>query len=103
MTGWTLGILYSNTAKPFLYGIDKKEVIPYIDKDEFIQAIRIYACSFRERIKRSQDCLGSQTYGILTICRAFYTIKTGAQTSKLAAALWAMDFLPEYRELITNP
>ncbi len=83
-----------------LYGIDKKEIIPHIEKQEFIQTITMYAQSFRERIRTCKDSCYSQAYVILTLCRALYTVKTGEQISKPAAARWAMDFLPEYGELI---
>lgn len=85
-----------------LYGIDKAEVIPHIDKNEFIQTICNYARGFREQVKGSENCSASQAYAILTMCRALHTLKTGEQASKLFAAHWAMDFLPEYRELIEN-
>lgn len=85
-----------------LYGTDKAEVIPYIDKNEFIQTICNYARGFREQVKGSENCRASQAYAILTMCRALYALKTGGQASKLAAAKWAMDFLPEYWELIEN-
>jgi len=96
LDAWYLIQQYGKT----LYGMDKKEVIPHIDKEEFVQAIRSYAHRFRERIKGYKNCLGSQAYGVLTMCRALYTVKTGEQISKLAAAHWAMDLLPEYRKLI---
>jgi hypothetical protein len=85
-----------------LYGIDKAEVLPPIEKSEFIQTVCGYAGSFRERIKASRHHRYSQAYAILTLCRALYTLKNGEQVSKLAAARWAMDYLPEYRELISN-
>lgn len=44
----------------------------------------------------------SQAYAILTLCRALYTLKNKEQVSKLAAAHWATDFLPEYRNIISN-
>ncbi|MBP3604172.1 MAG: DUF4111 domain-containing protein [Lachnospiraceae bacterium] len=83
-----------------LYGIDKNKVIPHIEKQEFIQMICKYAQSFRERIRTCKESCYSQAYAILTLCRALYTVRTGEQISKPAAARWAMDFLPEYRELI---
>jgi hypothetical protein len=85
-----------------LFGIDKAEAIPRIEKSEFIQTICSYARSFRERIKASKQCCYSQAYAILTLCRALYTLKNEEQVSKLAAAHWAMDFLPEYRDIISN-
>jgi hypothetical protein len=85
-----------------LYGVDKVELIPHIEKSEFIQTICSYARSFRERIKASKHSSYSQAYAILTLCRALYTVKNEKQVSKLAAARWAIDFLPEYRNIISN-
>ncbi|MCL1863427.1 MAG: DUF4111 domain-containing protein [Defluviitaleaceae bacterium] len=96
LDAWYLIRQYGKT----IYGVDKDDVIPKINQEEFVQTICSYAYGFRERIKGYKDCLGSQAYGILTMCRALYTVKTGEQISKLAAAHWAMDFLPEYRKLI---
>ncbi|MDF2943265.1 MAG: hypothetical protein K0S01_2123 [Herbinix sp.] len=77
-------------------------MIPHIEKSEFIQTICGYARSFRKRIKASEHCRYSQAYAILTLCRALYTLKNDKQVSKLAAARWAIDFLPEYRNIISN-
>lgn len=85
-----------------LYGMDKKKVIPQIEKQEFIQTICRYAQSFRERIRTCKESCYSQAYAILTLCRALYTLKNGEQISKPAAASWAMDFIPEYSSLISS-
>ena len=82
-----------------LDGIDPKEVIPYISKEEFVEQIKGYARSFRDRIKLCNDSY-SLAYAILTLCRALYTTQTGNQTSKPAAAKWTTMFLPEYKELV---
>ena len=85
-----------------LFGIDKEKVIPRIEKYEFIQTICGYARSFRERIRASKQCCYSQSYAILTLCRALYTLENEDQVSKLAAARWAIDFLPEYSDVIRS-
>ncbi|NLO39885.1 MAG: DUF4111 domain-containing protein [Ruminiclostridium sp.] len=85
-----------------LFGIDKSEVIPHIEKSEFIQTICGYAQSFRERIQASKHCRYSQAYAILTVCRALYTLRNEEQASKLTAARWAINFLPEYRNIISD-
>lgn len=85
-----------------LYGMSKEEVIPHIEKWEFIQTICSYARSFRERIKSSKQSCYSQAYAVLTLCRALYSRKKEEQISKPGAARWAMDFLPEYTDLIQN-
>lgn len=83
-----------------LYGMDKKDVLPTIEKREFIQTICGYAKSFRERIQTCKGSSYSQAYAILTLCRALYTLKNEEQVSKPAAARWASDFLPEYSATI---
>lgn len=85
-----------------IYGFNKKEVIPYIDKQEFIQTICKYAQSFRERIRICKESCYSQAYAVLTLCRALYTLKNGEQISKPGAARWAMEFIPEYSAVISS-
>lgn len=82
-----------------LFGGDPKEVIPYISSEEFVKQIKGYALSFRDRVKICKDGY-SRAYAILTVCRALYTVRTGKQTSKPAAAKWAMEFLPKYSGLL---
>ena len=84
-----------------LFGGDPKEVIPYISSEEFVKQIKGYALGFRDRIKTCKDGY-SQAYAILTVCRALYTVRTGKQTSKPAAAMWAMEFLPKYSGLLED-
>ncbi len=85
-----------------LYGMDIKKVMPPIEKYEFIQAVCGYAQSFRERIRTCRESCYSQAYAVLTLCRALYTLKTGEQVSKPAAARWAMDFMPKYNDVISS-
>jgi Aminoglycoside adenylyltransferase, C-terminal domain len=42
-----------------------------------------------------------QAYAVLTMCRALAFLETGRQSSKHAAAVWAQELLPGWRELIT--
>ena len=41
-----------------------------------------------------------QAYTILTMCRALYAVRNCAQVSKLQAARWAQEQLPEWAALI---
>ena len=66
-----------------LFGIDKAEVIPHIEKSEFIHTICGYTRSFRERIKASEHCRYNQAYAILTLYRALYTLKTKRKSQNL--------------------
>ncbi|MCC6166507.1 MAG: DUF4111 domain-containing protein, partial [Caldilineaceae bacterium] len=43
-----------------------------------------------------------QAYAILTLCRALYTCRHGAQVSKRQAALWAIETYPQWASLITQ-
>lgn len=49
-----------------------------------------------------EHCRYNQAYAILTLCRALYTLINEEQVSKLAAARWTINFLPEYRNIISN-
>lgn len=85
-----------------LFGIDKSKVIPRIEREEFIRAVCEYARSFQERIRTCKQSCYSQSYGILTLCRALYTLKCGEQISKPEAAEWAKNYLPEYKDVIED-
>ena len=84
-----------------LFGPDPKTIIEPISKAEFIEAIRANTKAWSDWIHDSHS-RPSQAYAILTMCRALYTLKFGAQVSKKQAALWAEQQFPEWDWLIQN-
>ncbi len=82
-----------------LFGPPPKTLIAPITKEEFIQAVRDYANTWRNRIN---ELRGRPAYEILTICRAYYTYKNGEQTSKKRAGDWTAKEFPQWSTLIEN-
>ena len=84
-----------------LFGPAPSALIDPISTDEFLQAVRQHAQSWREWIDVMRDQPG-QAYAILTLCRALYSSRYGEQVSKKEAALSAQHRFPEWTGLIQN-
>jgi predicted nucleotidyltransferase len=82
-----------------LYGPDPKTLIEPISRAEFLNTVREHAQHWREWVQDSRR-RKSQSYAILTMCRALYAAKNGEQVSKRQAASWARDHFPERARLI---
>jgi predicted nucleotidyltransferase len=82
-----------------LAGPPPDALIEPISTAEFVQSIREYAQAWAGRIDGARD-QPSQAYAILTLCRALYTVRHGQQASKLQAARWAAQELPQWAGLI---
>ncbi len=82
-----------------LFGPDPKTIIEPISKEEFIQSVKNHAKSWDKWVQNMQS-QWAQAYAILTLCRAFYTVRNGEQVSKKQAALWTEKELPQFLELI---
>lgn len=83
-----------------LYGAPPSEIIPPISHEEFIGCIKDHLQSWQQWVEEWVDTRPSQAYAILTMCRGLYTIRNGEQVSKLKAARWAQEQLPEWSDLI---
>lgn len=84
-----------------LFGPPTYELIEPITKDEFLQAVREHAQAWREWVQYAR-ARKAQAYAILTVCRAFYTLRNGESVSKKRAAIWAAHELPECSSLIQS-
>lgn len=82
-----------------LFGPPPKALIEPISQEEVLSATREQAKAWREWIKHTHH-RASQAYAILTMCRAFYTLKWGEIVSKKQAATWAEKQWPEWSALI---
>jgi len=99
---WLMNWYFVQDYGVTLFGPDPRTLIEPITKAEFIQAVRDHAEFWREYVTHAQDVAPMQAYGILTLCRAWYTVVNGAQVSKRKAALWAAEKSPEWSTLIHN-
>ncbi|HEV2405519.1 MAG TPA: aminoglycoside adenylyltransferase domain-containing protein [Ktedonobacterales bacterium] len=82
-----------------LAGPPPRQLIAPIAKDEYLAGVRDYAREFRQRVAQPLP-RGSQAYAILTMCRAYHTLKTGELASKARSAQWATSHWPEWSPLI---
>jgi len=82
-----------------LVGPAASEIVPPITWREFVDATARYA---REIASRADGELspGGLAYAVLTTCRASMTVRTDRHVSKLAAARWVSEQLPESAGLI---
>jgi hypothetical protein len=83
-----------------LFGPAPSQFIPAITKDEFIQAVYHHALFWKEQVKQTRDSRPYQSYAVLTLCRALYTVVHGEQVSKHRAAEWAAMQYPAWAEFI---
>jgi predicted nucleotidyltransferase len=77
-------------------------VIPDISAHEFRDNVRRQVGEWRDWVSHSRDSRPSQSYTILTMCRALYAWDSGTQVSKRVAAEWAMQQLPDHAGIIAN-
>jgi hypothetical protein len=84
-----------------LFGPPPEAIIELISRAEFVKAVKEHAVAWRRWIDDAHS-RPFQAYAILTLCRALYTCKNGEQVSKIKAASWAEQELPEWSSLIRN-
>ena len=82
-----------------LYGPPAKEVVPFINDEEFFDVIRSYVYEAREWGKNYTHLAG-ESYTILTMFRALYTLTHHTHVSKLDAMEWAKEAYPQYAQMI---
>ena len=82
-----------------LYGPPPEEVIPEIADEEFFDVIRSYVYDAREWGKNYTH-LGGESYTMLTMFRALYTLTHRKHVSKLDAMAWAKKVYPQHAEMI---
>jgi hypothetical protein len=85
-----------------LFGPSPDQFIDPISKDEFVQSVYDHALYWADHIKQTRNTRPYQSYAVLTLCRAFYTVTNNEQVSKQKAAEWAITQLPEWEILFTK-
>ncbi len=99
---WLLNWYFVQDYGVTLYGPPPAALIDPISQDEFVQGVREHALTWREHIRVTEGDPPYQSYAVLTLCRALYTHRTGAQVSKDRAARWAAEQFPGWAEIIQN-
>lgn len=89
-------VRYSGVA---LFGPPPRQVIPEIERAEFVEVVREHAKAWKEWMADMRPPR-EQAYAVLTICRALYTSTHGEQVSKKQAARSVQPMLPEWTALI---
>lgn len=84
-----------------LYGPPPRDIIEPVSRKEFLGVVENHARHWRDWAK-DMHSHGSQAYAIITLCRALYTLTHGEQVSKVRAATWAAQELPQWSALIHN-
>ena len=82
-----------------LYGPPPQQLISPITRREFLDVVRDHARRWPEWLQ-GRKRRKSQSYAILTMCRAWYAVTFGRQPSKQQAARWVQEQLPERSALI---
>jgi predicted nucleotidyltransferase len=92
---WYL-VRYADTS---LVGPPAGELIPPIDRSEFVEAVARDAERIVRRVQTDQRP-GLIAYTLLTLCRVLRALDDGAITSKQDAASWVADRMPEARWIL---
>jgi predicted nucleotidyltransferase len=92
---WYL-VRYADTA---LLGPSAANVIPPIERSEFVAAVARDADRIVRRVRTDQRP-GLVAYTLLTLCRVLRALDDGAITSKPEAAAWVVQRMPETRWIL---
>jgi len=96
---WVMNWYFVREYGLTLYGAAPETVIPHIPKTVFLQAAYETADEWESRMHGLGN-LPWQSYAMLTMCRAYYTVTHGEHVSKQDAAAWVQTQLPEYAKQI---
>ena len=86
-------------ADAALVGPSPRELIPHVDRSEFIEAV-VASVDFVVRRAKKDPRPGQLAYSLLTLCRVLYSQETGGITSKNGAAAWAAVRFPDAAALL---
>ena len=73
--------------------------VPETSAEEYVAAVRDHAVAFGEWMPEMRTAR-QQSYAVLTLCRALYTVRHGHGTSKAIAAAWLSADMPRYGPLV---
>lgn len=83
-----------------VFGLKPELILPPITNEEFVDTVKNQINTWPERITHISKQKGTQAYAILTLSRAYYSVKHKEQVSKIKAAKWMMKQFPTYSSLI---
>jgi len=97
---WAINWYLLRTQGRRLYGMACEDAFPAISKAEFIEDVRAQAIEWGGWVEKTRELLYYQSYAVITMSRALYTIEHGEQPGKQEAADWVAVNFPEWAELI---
>ncbi|MEP6871868.1 MAG: aminoglycoside adenylyltransferase domain-containing protein [Anaerolineaceae bacterium] len=83
-----------------LIGPPPSVFIDRISEAEFVECVRGHLDEWPQWIEELPCRTGSQSYAVLTVCRAIYACRSRKQLSKTQAGRWAQQELPQWADLI---
>lgn len=98
LSNWYMARAYGSA----LQGPEPQAVFPDVALEEFLQAIREYAQEWQTHVVNTRDSRPYQSYGVLTMCRALYTLTHKQQVSKQKAAGWVQQTYPQFAPVIED-
>jgi len=98
---WLMNWYLIRERSQTLFGPPPKTIIEPITRAEFIESVKDHARAWDEWVQGMKNRY-AQSYAILSMCRALYSVRSGDQASKKQAALWAKAQLPEWAAVIQN-
>lgn len=99
-TEWLTNWFFVQDYGLTLFGPPPSQFIPSITNAEFIQAVYDHALFWKEHVKQTRTARPYQSYAVLTLCRALYTLANKKQVSKHMAADWAARQYPKWADFI---
>lgn len=96
---WTLGWSVVGASGLALLGPPPATFIAPISREEYREAVCEQAEDWRGWVTEIESP-GYASYAVLTLCRALYGWTHGEQASKLRAAAWTAQQMPEWHDLI---
>lgn len=98
---WLMNWYFVQEFGVTLYGPPPATLIDHVSHDEFIRRVKDDAVVWRERINHLSNAT-DQSYAILTLSRALYTVTHRQHVSKRQAVEWASAEVPQWSALIQN-
>jgi predicted nucleotidyltransferase len=99
LTDWVQNWYLVRETGVTLYGPLAATIVPAVEWSEFVAATARYAGEISTR-NLADATARTLAYEVLTMCRAFMTVKTQTNPSKQEAAAWAREQLPDWAWLI---
>lgn len=98
---WLMNWYLTREKSKTLFGPEARTIINPISKKVFIQSVKNHTKSWGDWVNKMKNPF-AQSYAILSMCRAFYSVRKGNQVSKKKAALWLQKELPQFSSIVQN-